>query len=171
MQPAGPELTTPHSNAPHPEGPDLNGPDLNGQPLRFLSAYWTVWQGLGSRLQQAMQGAHDLDLRTFIVLSHLQAAPVTPSQLADTLDLPRYEVARVLRRLEERGALTRTTLPGDGRRHALQVTASGAALWRAALHTAEQSAAPAITALGPDLNALTAALERLTTLTHPEATP
>ena len=40
-----------------------------------------------------------------------------------------------------------------------------------ALHTAEQSAAPAITALGPDLETLTAALERLTTLTHPEATP
>ena len=148
-----------------------SGPDLNAQPLRFLSAYWTVWQGLGSRLHQVLQAEHDLDLRTFIVLSHLQQIPVTPSQLAAVLDLPRYEVARVLRRLEERGALTRTPLPGDARRHALQATASGADLWRAALHTAERSAAPAVTALGPDLDALTAALERLTTLTHPEATP
>ena len=150
-----------------------SGPDLNAQPLRFLSAYWTVWQGLGSRLQQALQHEHDLDLRTFIVLSHLQEAPVNPSQLAGTLDLPRYEIARVLRCLEERQALTRAPQASDARRHTLHVTASGAALWRAALHTAEQSAAPAVTALGPDLDVLTVALERLTRLTHPhpEATP
>ena len=67
--------------------PDPHSPDLTRQPLRFLAAYWTAWQGLSGQVQAALAREHDLDLRAFLILSHVQAGPHTPSDLARTLDL------------------------------------------------------------------------------------
>lgn len=148
-------------------------PDLSQQPLRFLAAYWTAWQGLSGQVQDALQREHALDLRAFLILSHVQAGPQTPSDLARTLDLPRYEVARALRHLQEAGAVTRQQQPGDARRHALHATPAGQALWHAAMQTLARATQPALDRLGPQLHAVTAGLESLTDLspTAPEATP
>ena len=152
--------------------PDLLSPDLTQQPLRFLAAYWTAWQGLSGQVQAALTREHSLDLRAFLILSHVQAGPLTPSDLARTLDLPRYEVARALRSLQDAGAVTHQPHPGDARRRALQVTPTGQQLWRAAMQTLQDATQPALDRLGPSLDAVTAGLEALT-VPHPtpEATP
>ncbi|GGR78001.1 MarR family winged helix-turn-helix transcriptional regulator [Deinococcus sedimenti] len=154
--------------------PDPHELDLSRQPLRFLAAYWTAWQGISGQVQAALRREHnDLDLRAFLILSHVQAGPQTPSDLARTLDLPRYEVARALRHLQEAGAVTYQRPPGDARRHALHTTPAGQDLWRAAMQTVQHATQPALDRLGPQLNTVTAGLEALTDLspTSPEATP
>ncbi|WP_174366820.1 MarR family winged helix-turn-helix transcriptional regulator [Deinococcus sp. JMULE3] len=144
--------------------PDHLTPDLTRQPLRFLAAYWTAWQGLSGQVQAALTREHGLDLRAFLILSHVQAGPQTPSDLARTLDLPRYEVARALRHLQDAGAVTHEPRPGDARRRALHVTPAGQTLWLAAMQTLQHATRPALDRLGPQLDAVTAGLEALTDL-------
>ncbi|GGL04291.1 MarR family winged helix-turn-helix transcriptional regulator [Deinococcus radiotolerans] len=148
--------------------PDPHGLDLTRQPLRFLAAYWTAWQGLSGQVQAALEREHGLNLRAFLILSHVQAGPLTPSDLARSLDLPRYEVARALRQLQDAGALTHEPQPGDARRRALHVTPAGQQLWHAAMQTLQRATQPALNRLGPHLNAVTAGLEALTI---PDPTP
>ncbi|GGB54432.1 MarR family winged helix-turn-helix transcriptional regulator [Deinococcus soli (ex Cha et al. 2016)] len=150
--------------------PDHLTPDLTRQPLRFLAAYWTAWQGLSAQVQTALAREHGLDLRAFLILSHVQAGPQTPSDLARTLDLPRYEVARALRHLQGAGAVAHAPHPMDARRHALHVTPAGAQLWGAAMQTLQHATQPALTRLGSQLDAVTAGLETLSATPFPEAT-
>lgn len=150
--------------------PDHLTPDLTRQPLRFLAAYWTAWQGLSGQVQTALAREHGLDLRAFLILSHVQAGPQTPSDLARTLDLPRYEVARALRHLQDAGAVAHAPHPTDARRHALHVTPAGAQLWGAAMQTLQHATQPALTRLGSQLDAVTAGLETLSATPLPEAT-
>ncbi|MBZ9753365.1 MarR family winged helix-turn-helix transcriptional regulator [Deinococcus sp. HMF7604] len=137
-------------------------PDLTTQPLRFLAAYWAVWQHLSGHLQTALEQGHGLDVRSFIALSYVQAAPLTPAELASHLRVPRYEVTRVLRHLESRKAIDRHPAPHDARSHRLCATPAGRTLWQAALHTVETVTTPALHALSPTpLDILTASLETL----------
>lgn len=153
--------------------PDHLTPDLTRQPLRFLAAYWSAWQGLSAQVHAALREAHGLDLRAFLILSHVQGGPLTPSDLARTLDLPRYEVARALRHLQDAGAVTHAPQPGDARRRVLRVTPAGESLWLAAMQTIQHTTRPALDRLGPHLGAVTTALETLSDLSPAptEATP
>lgn len=129
--------------------------------LPFMTALWNVWQALSARGEQALRERHGLDLRAFIALSHVQAAATHPAELARTLGVPRYEVSRVLGDLEARGAVSRSTQPGAGRRVVVNATPQGRALWHAALVTLDAVTAPALGALGPEHAHLTALLDRV----------
>ena len=49
-----------------------------------------------------------LDLKEFIAAGYLQATPTQPAQLAAELQMPRYEVSRLLGSLEQKGFVQRT---------------------------------------------------------------
>ncbi|MBB5377535.1 DNA-binding MarR family transcriptional regulator [Deinococcus metalli] len=139
--------------------------DLHAQPLRFLTAYWGVWQGLSGRANDRL-GAHGLDLRSFIALSYVQGQPTSPGELARVLDVPKYEVTRILDRLTALGAITRDSDPANARSRRLDVTPSGRALWHAAVQTVTAVVGPALATLGPRVDPLTADLEHLAALTE-----
>ncbi|WP_168734804.1 MarR family winged helix-turn-helix transcriptional regulator [Deinococcus sp. KSM4-11] len=142
------------------------------QPLRFLTAYWSVWQGLSGRANSEL-GRHGLDLRAFIALSYVQGSPTSPGELARVLDVPKYEVTRILDRLTGLGAITRQSHPGNARFRRLEVTPSGQTLWETSLHAVSTLVGPALDALGSGLEPLTVSLEHLATLTDmpPEEIP
>ncbi|WP_221088973.1 MarR family winged helix-turn-helix transcriptional regulator [Deinococcus aquaedulcis] len=146
-------------------------PDLQAQPLRFLAAYWGVWQVMSTRLHAALERQHSLDLRTFIALSYVQAGPITPAELARQLKVPRYEVARILRRLDDLHAIARRRDPGDARSHALHIEPLGQAIWASAMQTVQAVTAPALATLNTDLDPVTAALERLAALSPEDPRP
>ncbi len=136
-------------------------PDLSAQPLRFLHAYWRVWQVLAARAEGQLSREHGLDLRAFIALSYLQSGVSGPGELAVQLGLPRYVITRTLDALARLGAVERGTDAHDARRQTLLVTPAGHALWAAALRTVEQVCAGPLGGLGAALTPLTVALEQL----------
>ncbi|TSA87488.1 winged helix-turn-helix transcriptional regulator [Deinococcus detaillensis] len=140
--------------------PDSSAPDLAAQPLRFLNAYWTLWQALAQPVDSALVRLHDLDLRAFIALSYVQGGMTSPGELSVTMSIPKYEVSRTLDRLTKLGAITRRSDPANARRRTLGVTPSGQALWASALATVQAVTQPPLEALGP-LEALTLGLEQL----------
>jgi len=144
--------------------PDLSAPDLSAQPLRFLHAYWRVWQALAARAEGQLSREHGLDLRAFIALSYLQSGVTGPGELATQLGLPRYVITRTLDALVRLGAVKRGIDSHDARRQTLLVTQAGHALWAAALRTVEQVCAAPLGALGEALTPLTVALEQLADL-------
>lgn len=131
---------------------------LHTPEVQFLMGCWEVWHALAGPGDAALHAAHGLGLREFIALSHVQAGPTTPAELARVLGLPRYEVSRLLARLEAVGAVTRTRTPADARQVQVGVTPSGRALWAAALRSVQRFVQPALAPLGPDLPALGASL-------------
>lgn len=156
VSPASSDLPAP-AQAP----PNLAVPDLSAQPLRFLHAYWRVWQALAAHAEGQLSREHGLDLRAFIALSYLQSGVTGPGDLAVQLGLPRYVITRTLDTLVRLGAVERGTDPHDARRQTLLVTQAGHALWAAALRTVEQVCAGPLGGLGEALTPLTVALEQL----------
>ena len=136
-------------------------PDLSAQPMRFLYAYWRVWQGLAARAEGQLERAHGLDLRSFLALSALQGGVLHPGELAVQLGLPRYVVTRTLDTLSRLHAVERGSDSGDRRRQNLHVTPAGRLLWLAAMQTIEHVCGEPLAVLGEQLEPLTTALERL----------
>lgn len=126
-----------------------------------MTALWNVWQVLSGQGEQALRERHDMGLRAFITLSHVQAGPTHPAQLALALGVPRYEVSRVLGSLETRGAVVRAAQSGEAGRVVVTATPQGAALWRSALDTLEDVTAPTLAGLGADRELLTSLLTRV----------
>ena len=62
----------------------------------------------------ALQALHLIDLHD---------GPISPTELSEQSGLPRSTIARVLAQLEDDGYLSRTTVPGDGRRALIDSTA------------------------------------------------
>lgn len=140
--------------------PDSPPPDLAAQPLRFLNAYWMLWQALAQPVDGALTRLHGLDLRAFIALSYVQGGMTSPGELSVSMSIPKYEVSRTLDRLSKLGAITRRSDPSNARRRTLTATPSGRALWASALATVQAVTQPPLAALGP-LEALTLGLEQL----------
>jgi DNA-binding MarR family transcriptional regulator len=131
------------------------------QPLRFLNAYWRLWQALAARAEGQLSQQHGLDLRAFMALAYLQGGVSSPGELATQLGLPRYVVTRTLDALSRLEAVQRVTDGHDARRQQVNVTPAGRALWEAALQTTVSVCEGPLSALGPRLDALTALLEEL----------
>lgn len=134
---------------------------LESEPLRFLGAYWNVWQVLAARTDARLAQEHGLDLRSFIALSYIQGEALSPGRLADVMGVPRYEVTRTLDRLTALNAITRTSDTRNARYQQLGATPQGRTLWASALATVHKVAGPPLLALGSRLGTLTESLEQL----------
>ena len=142
-----------------PTAPALSPPA--SQPLRFLNAYWQLWQALAARAEVQLSQQHGLDLRAFMALGYLQGGVSSPGELAVQLGLPRYVVTRTLDALSRLEAVQRVTDGHDARRQQVNVTPAGRVLWAAALQTTVSVCEGPLSALGPRLGTLTALLEEL----------
>jgi DNA-binding MarR family transcriptional regulator len=70
-------------------------------------------------------GVSAVDLQTFGVIGR-HAGPITPTELSAQTGLPASTVTRVLDRLEQRGFITRSSVPSDRRKIAVEVVESKA---------------------------------------------
>jgi DNA-binding MarR family transcriptional regulator len=71
-------------------------------------------------------GVSAVDLQTFGVIAR-HDGPITPTQLSAQTGLPPSTVTRVLDRLEQSGFITRSSVPSDRRKTAVEVVESKAA--------------------------------------------
>lgn len=132
--------------------------------IQLLEALWLLWQSLASEGEAALQHDLKLDLRSFIVLSHLQEHAYQSAELAAQLMLKRYEMSRLLGSLEQKGLITRTaSTPGDRRRVTVTLTPSGRQAWQRGIQTAEQVTRQYLAHLTPsEIQALIGSLHAIT---------
>jgi DNA-binding MarR family transcriptional regulator len=71
-------------------------------------------------------GVSAVDLQTFGVIAR-HDGPITPTELSAQTGLPPSTVTRVLDRLEQSGFITRSSVPSDRRKTAVEVVESKAA--------------------------------------------
>jgi DNA-binding MarR family transcriptional regulator len=73
----------------------------------------------------AALGVSAVDLQTFGVIARHDGA-ITPTEVSEQTGLPASTVTRVLDRLEQRGFITRSSVPSDRRKIAVEVVESKA---------------------------------------------
>src|SRR5215468_3186458 len=71
-------------------------------------------------------GVSAVDLQTFGVIARHDGA-MTPTEVSEQTGLPASTVTRVLDRLEQRGFITRSSVPSDRRKIAVEIVGSKAA--------------------------------------------
>ena len=138
---------------------------------RFARAYWRAFRELDSlRLRQWER--YRLTLPQLRVLYHIRRVPgVTGGELAAALGVTVSTVSGLAIKLTERGLVARGVAPDDRRQAPLDLTPEGLALI-GTLSQAGQSFTGRIAAgLGDELDAVTAALERLGEVAHAAQLP
>lgn len=115
--------------------------------IQLLAAIWNLWQSLAADGAARLREEGGVDLKGFIALGYLQAQPYQSAELADAMQMPRYEVSRLLSNLEGKGFIQRLRQQKDGRQVQVRVTAAGRAAWEKGLHTVETVTAPYLAGL------------------------
>jgi DNA-binding MarR family transcriptional regulator len=106
-------------------------PETMEAPGDVLSVFWDV--GVVSRLteavvERALDGI-DLTPRQFALLSMvLSQGPLTPGEAAERSGIPAPSVSRLLAGFEQRGLVSETAHPTDGRSRIVSITAAGRSL-------------------------------------------
>lgn len=140
-------------------------PHSDVSPMAFMQAFWEVWQTLAARVEAALGTRHGLDLRAFITLAYVQGEEPgadQPAALARLTGVPRYEMSRILSRLETGGAVTRQNTHSDARRVTVSATPEGRVLYAEAEQTVLEVVAPLLRQLGePATAGLTGTLRQL----------
>lgn len=141
---------------------------LYAPPIQLLTAIWNLWQSLAAEGTARLREECGLELKEFIAVSYLQAKPAYPAWLADEMQMPRYEVSRLLGNLEQKGFVQRTRDPADGRQVLVALTPDGLSAWQTGLRTTERITRPYLAGLGEqELRDLIRTLTNLA-MTHKE---
>lgn len=120
---------------------------LSSPSLQLLTALWNLWQSLAADGDTRLRVECGVDLKGFIALGYLQARPYQPAELAAALQMPRYEVSRLLGTLENSGLISRVRDGRDGRQVTVNLTQDGQDTWDRGLITVEDVTAPALAGL------------------------
>jgi len=98
-----------------------------GPPTILFEVFWT--QQKRKRLIEAALEGVDLPPEDYPFYVTIGAdGPLTPTRLADILELPLSTVAFRVKRLERRGHAERTDNPADGRSYLIRLTPEGRSL-------------------------------------------
>lgn len=143
-----------------------------GSSLDFLQRLWRLNHAL-ERLSGRMERQFGVTAQQRVIIRCVGTYPgITAGQLAAVLNLDPGTVSASLRRLEQKKLLERRRDPADSRRVALGLTRQGRALDTPAVGTVEAAVAELLeTTSANDIQVLTAALERLTTLVNAKLGP
>jgi DNA-binding MarR family transcriptional regulator len=138
----------------------MDSPDL----LRFRRAYWRAARELDTVRLRLWERSH-VTLPQLRVLYHIRRAPgITTGELSRALGVTVSTTSGLVIKLVERGQVARTTTPGDRRQAPLSLTEDGAALVGELTDVGRPFLNRVAAELGGELDAVTAALERLSDL-------
>ncbi|MET7989955.1 MarR family winged helix-turn-helix transcriptional regulator [Amycolatopsis sp. NPDC005232] len=140
----------------------LPGPDES--PGFLLWRVTLAWQ----RVMRAALAPHDLTHVQFVLLTTTwwltrSGEPPTQRQLAEQAGTDTMMTSQVVRKLADRGLLTRADDPADARAKRVQLTEAGSALVAKALHDVEDADARFFGGLGERTGGFVSALAELGT--------
>ena len=102
--------------------------ECNGSSLGLL--FRQVRDAMWMRMERELAAAgHDLNFSQYITLKSLAHGPAGVTELARIAYLHPGAMTRLLDKLEERGLVARTAVPGDRRALLVQLTDAGQVLW------------------------------------------
>lgn len=105
--------------------------DLTHLASRYLMSYWQHREHFARTLAPILKTEHDLELRDYAIMRYLESDSVTPSLLAEILQMPGYATSRLIDPLIKKGLITRSVDTGDARKYRLQLTDQGKMVTRA----------------------------------------
>jgi DNA-binding MarR family transcriptional regulator len=92
---------------------------------RFLKGFWNLRQRLFREVGGKLKSAHGLELSHMQVLRYISQSELTPTELAEEMQLPTHGISRILESLERQDLLERTLNPNDARKRVLTLTKKG----------------------------------------------
>ena len=104
--------------------------DTSAEASSVLFGVWTTFNGMAELIGRALEEA-PLNGDEFGFYSAVfDGQPITPNEIAEQLGMPATTVSSYLNRLADRGHLTRSKNPADGRSSLIELTVAGKeALW------------------------------------------
>jgi DNA-binding MarR family transcriptional regulator len=90
-----------------------------------MYGFWNLRNRLAREVGGKLQDAHNIDLADFYLLQHVLEHDLSPSELAEKLQIPAHGISRKLENLESLGMLERKLHPKDARKRVLTVTKKG----------------------------------------------
>jgi DNA-binding MarR family transcriptional regulator len=128
---------------------------------RFRRAYWQAFRELDTVRMRQWERSR-LTLPQLRVLHRIRRVPgITTGELATMLGLTVSTVSGLVIKLTDRGLVERTTAADDRRQGPLRLTTAGEAISGEFSEESNIYLAHIAAELGPDLGAITAALERM----------
>ena len=128
---------------------------------RFRRAYWQAFRELDTVRMRQWERSR-LTLPQLRVLHRIRRVPgITTGELATMLGLTVSTVSGLVIKLTDRGLVERTTAADDRRQGPLRLTTAGEAISGEFSEESNIYLARIAAELGPDLGAITAALERM----------
>lgn len=138
---------------------------LSAPEQRAWVAFLDLWRKLGAGMERQLAGSgvSGADYQLLVPLAEPPEGPWRPRELASATGWDRSRLAHQLRRMEQRGLITREDCADDGRGTLIRLTDTGRdALRRAAPGHVEWVRTHFIDLLSPDeLDTLTAIAERV----------
>lgn len=129
---------------------------------RFLHAFWQLRQTMLGRVKPRLVEGHGLEFLELILLRRIAEASGSPTELAESMQVPASAVSRRLDALRRGGRITRTLDPVDARRHVLRLTPAGEEVLDAANETLESEVDALLSVLSPvELERFVGAMEKV----------
>jgi DNA-binding MarR family transcriptional regulator len=129
---------------------------------RFLHNFWGVRQRMFHGIGPKIKEAYGLELGEVFLMHHIRDSDMTPSAIADYMQLPAHTISRRLDTLEKRHLIERRLDPRDARRRVLVLTEEGTRTVEAATKLLHEEVGEMLSVLEPEvLEALLEAMERI----------
>ncbi len=99
---------------------------------RFMHGFWNLRHKLIKDIGSKIHDSYDIDMAEMFLLQHVLEHDVSPSDLAELLQIPAHGISRKLENLQNLGLLERSLHPDDARKRVLTVTEQGKKTLKAA---------------------------------------
>ena len=130
-----------------------------------MHAFWGLRQVMLRRVNPKIREAHGLEFLEVLLLEQIGATDLSPSEMAEAMQIPAHAVSRKLDGLEKAGLIARALDPEDARRRVLSLTPGGNAAVRGALLTLDAEVTKMLEVLTPEEQEMM--ISAIETLNHP----
>ena len=115
-----------------------------------MHAFWGLRQVMLRRVNPKIREAHGLEFLEVLLLEQIGTTDLSPSEMAEAMQIPAHAISRKLDGLEKAGLIARTLDPGDARRRVLSLTPRGGEVMLSALRTLDAEVGRMLEALPPE---------------------
>ncbi len=130
-----------------------------------MHAFWGLRQVMLRRVNPKIREAHGLEFLEVLLLEQIGTTDLSPSEMAEAMQIPAHAISRKLDGLEKAGLIARTLDPEDARRRVLSLTPRGNAIMRGALLTLDAEVTRMLEVLTPEEQETM--IRAIETLNHP----
>ena len=92
---------------------------------RFIHSFWQLRQQIIRQVNPRVREEHGVDFLEVMILEQIGSTDMSPSEIAEAMQVPAHNISRKLDGLEKAGLIERALDPTDARRRVLSWTPAG----------------------------------------------